>query len=105
MKILSNKDIMYEGHLSKEDTVYCTTYIETSEIRPSLHQPASRPGPIVPAIERTNALYKCIRSSPCVTEVYRARGRRWKNEAVRKKVPQCETSTCVSSSLHTAVIK
>ena len=27
------------------------------------------------------------------------------NEAVRKKVPQCETSTCVSSSLHTAVIK
>ena len=40
-----------------------------------------------------------------IPEVHRRRGRRWKNEAVRKKVPQCETSTCVSSSLHTAVIK
>ena len=65
MKSLSIKDIPYDGPLSNEDTVYCTTYIETSEIRPSLNQPASRPGPIVSAIERTNALYKCIRSSPC----------------------------------------
>ena len=47
----------------------------------------------------------CWTRSFFIPEVHRRRGRRWKNEAVRKKVPQCETSTCVSSTPHTAVIK
>ena len=85
MKSLAIKHIPYDGPLSNEDTVHCTSYIEM-------------------VIGRGQAL-DCRKRSFFIPEGHRRRGRRWKNEAVRKKVPQCETSTCVSSSLHTAVIK